>query len=125
MADITGVSNLTSSSNGSDSLTGIKSAVLNLNTSKLESSDITGKADKVSSPTTGDFAALDVNGNLTDSGHKHSDYAGSSKGVTNGDTHDHIGGDGNPITEGALSLSDVTTADVSTSKHGFVPKAPN
>lgn len=36
--------------------------------------DITGKADKVSSATNGNFAALDSNGNLTDSGHKHSDY---------------------------------------------------
>lgn len=36
--------------------------------------DISSKADKVSSPTNGDFAALDSNGNLTDSGHKHSDY---------------------------------------------------
>ncbi len=45
--------------------------------------------------------------------------------VTNGDSHDHIGGDGAPITEGALSLSDVTTADVSITAHGLAPKAPN
>lgn len=32
------------------------------------------KADKVQNATSGNFAALDVNGNLTDSGHKHSDY---------------------------------------------------
>lgn len=49
----------------------------------------------------------------------------ASKGVTNGDSHDHVGGDGAPITEATLSLSDVTTADVSTTKHGFAPKAPN
>ena len=36
--------------------------------------DITGKADKVSNPTNGNFAALDSNGNLIDSRHKHSDY---------------------------------------------------
>lgn len=36
--------------------------------------DVSGKADKVASATSGDFAALDSNGNLTDSGHKHSDY---------------------------------------------------
>ena len=36
--------------------------------------DISGKADKVSNSTNGNFAALDSNGNLTDSGHKHSDY---------------------------------------------------
>jgi len=30
-----------------------------------------------------------------------------------------------PLTESDLSLSDVTTLNVSTTKHGFVPKAPN
>jgi len=43
-------------------------------------------------------------------------------GVTNGNLHDHIDGDGAPIKEGAILLSDVTTDDVSTLKHGFVPK---
>ena len=52
-------------------------------------------------------------------------FAPASKGVTNGDSHDHVGGDGAPITESVLSLSDVTTGDVSTTKHGFAPKAPN
>lgn len=36
--------------------------------------------------------------------------------------HDHTGGAGAAITEGALSLSDVTTADASSSAHGFCPK---
>ena len=36
--------------------------------------DVSGKADKVSSATNGNFAGLDSNGNLTDSGHKHRDY---------------------------------------------------
>lgn len=36
--------------------------------------------------------------------------------------HDHTGGDGAAIAEGALSLSDVTTADASSSAHGFCPK---
>jgi hypothetical protein len=58
--------------------------------------------------------------------HNHdSAYAPTSKGVTNGDSHDHVGGDGAAITESALSLSDNSTGDVSTSKHGFCPKAPN
>ena len=35
---------------------------------------ITGKADKVSGATSGNFAALDSSGNLADSGHKPSDY---------------------------------------------------
>ena len=36
--------------------------------------DISGKADKVTSATNDNFASLDANGNLKDSGHKHSDY---------------------------------------------------
>ena len=35
---------------------------------------LAAKTDKVSNATAGNFAALDVNGNLTDSGHKHTDY---------------------------------------------------
>ena len=45
-------------------------------------SDVSGKADKVSSATNGNFAALDSNGNLTDSGHKHSDYLTSHQDIT-------------------------------------------
>lgn len=52
-------------------------------------------------------------------------YAPIAKGVTNGDSHDHAGGDGAAITDANLSTSDITTNDVSTTKHGFVPKAPN
>lgn len=36
--------------------------------------DQTGKADKATGATENNFAALDANGNLKDSGHKHSDY---------------------------------------------------
>jgi len=43
-------------------------------TSDITDFDISGKADKVSDATSGNFAGLDANGNLTDSGHKHSDY---------------------------------------------------
>lgn len=32
------------------------------------------KANKVDTPTSGNFAAVDANGNIVDSGHKHSDY---------------------------------------------------
>lgn len=37
-------------------------------------SALAAKADKVSEATEGNFAGLDASGNLTDSGHKHSDY---------------------------------------------------
>lgn len=52
-------------------------------------------------------------------------YAAYAKGVTNGDSHDHNGGDGASITEMGLHLNDVTTHNVGTTQHGFVPKAPN
>ena len=46
------------------------------------SGQISDKADKVSSATSGNFAALDSNGNLTDSGHKHSDYLTSHQDIS-------------------------------------------
>ena len=57
--------------------------------------DISGKADKVANATSGNFAGLDSNGNLTDSGskaadfatadHTHSDKADKVDSATNGD----------------------------------------
>lgn len=44
--------------------------------------DISGKADKVSGATNNNFAALDSNGNLKDSGHKHSDYLTSHQDIS-------------------------------------------
>lgn len=81
-------------------------------------------------------------------------FAVAAAGVTNGNTHDHSGGDGGQInhttlsnigtnthaqidshisstsnphstSDANLSTSDVTTNDVSITKHGFAPKAPN
>ena len=43
--------------------------------------DISGKADKVSSATSGNFAGLDSNGNPTDSGKKASDFMASNAGI--------------------------------------------
>ena len=42
--------------------------------------DISGKADKVTSATNGNFAGLDSNGNLTDSGSKAADFATAAQG---------------------------------------------
>lgn len=47
--------------------------------------NVTAKADKVVSATNGNFAGLDANGNLTDSGKKASDFAAAE--------HEHDGGD--------------------------------
>lgn len=44
--------------------------------------DVTGKADKVSGATNGNFAGLDGNGNLTDSGNKASDFKTKQTAVT-------------------------------------------
>ena len=44
------------------------------------STDLAAKADKVTGATTGNFAGLDANGNLTDSGSKASDFATSAQG---------------------------------------------
>lgn len=50
-------------------------ASLDLADSALQShQDISGKADKVASATNGNFAGLDSNGNLTDSGYKAADF---------------------------------------------------
>jgi hypothetical protein len=43
--------------------------------------DYSGKADKVASATSGNFAGLDANGNLTDSGSKASDFATAAQGA--------------------------------------------
>jgi hypothetical protein len=58
-------------------------------------------------------------------GNAASAFAIAAKGVTNGDSHDHNGGDGAAITDANLSTSDITTNDASTSKHGFLKKLSN
>lgn len=59
---------------------GVKDS-LNLADSALQAADIIGKADKVSSAVNGNFAGLDANGNLTDSGSKASDFASAAQGA--------------------------------------------
>ncbi len=49
----------------------------------LDSIDYSGKADKVSGATSGNFAGLDSNGNLTDSGSKASDFKTKQTAVSN------------------------------------------
>ena len=68
--------------------------------------DISGKADKVASATNGNFAGLDANGNLTDSGSKAADFATAAQGakadsaiqsVTEGATNGTIAVDGTDV----------------------------
>lgn len=51
-------------------------------------------------------------------------YAPIAAGVTNGNSHDHNGGDGAAIVEAAITLADNTTNDASLTKHGFMSKLP-
>lgn len=66
----------------------------------LPTQDLSGKADKVSGATTGNFAGLDSNGNLTDSGSKASDFAVA--GHTHNDKADKVSG----ATDGNLAALD-------------------
>lgn len=54
---------------------------LDLADSALQASDIADKADKVSGATADNFAGLDANGNLKDSGKKASDFATAAQGT--------------------------------------------
>ena len=49
--------------------------------SALQAADIVNKADKVSGATANNFAGLDANGNLKDSGSKASDFATAAQGA--------------------------------------------
>ena len=72
-----------------------------------------GKADKVTNATSGNFAGLDANGNLTDSGKKASDFVAKSEGVTNVDwdsTNKKITKTINGSTTDVVSASTLKTA---------------
>lgn len=76
--------------------------------------DISGKTDKVSNATSGNFAALDSNGNLTDSGHKHSDYQATLVSGTNIKTINSTSIVGN----GNLSVGTITGITMNGSSKG-------
>lgn len=58
---------------------------VNIPTSAAVAGIVSPKADKVTGATNGNFASLDTNGNLVDSGHKHSDYlVATLKGANSG-----------------------------------------
>src|ERR1039458_802700 len=126
MSDVSGVDNLNSGSTGDVSLTGIKSAVDNLNAGKAESSAVVPNTRQVA----GHALSADVTLSKSDVGlgnvDNSSDTTKNSAAVTL--TNKTIAGGSNTIsgiTEAMQSTSDVTTLNVSTSKHGYAPKAPN
>ena len=70
---------------------------------------ISGKADKVAGATTGDFAGLDANGNLTDSGKKASDF----KAATAHDAWSDVTSKPfSTVSTGLTVTSDALTADI-------------
>jgi len=81
--DYTGVKRVKiGTTSGTINVDGVDVAVKDVITSHQ---DISGKADKVSGATNGNFAGLDSNGNLTDSGKKASDFiSATEKGANNG-----------------------------------------
>ena len=72
--------------------------------------DLTGKADKVASATSGNFAGLDANGNLTDSGSKAADFATAAQGTKANTAIQGVTGE-TAITGGESSYVAVTTSE--------------
>ena len=64
-----------------DLSSGVQASLGKADTALQSHQDISGKADKVSGATNGNFAGLDSNGNLTDSGSKASDFATAAQGA--------------------------------------------
>lgn len=79
---------------------GVQTALGLARTALQSHQDITGKADKVTSATAGNFASLDANGNLVDSGNKASDFA-----LANIDTGVHSVTLGSGTNNGTLKLT--------------------
>lgn len=72
---------------------------------------ISGKADLVSNPTAGDFAGLDSNGNLTDSGYAATDFATSAQGaLAESAVQDVKIGTTSIVTSNIATIPDATTA---------------
>ena len=67
-----------------------------------------GKADKVSGATEGNFAGLDSNGNLTDSGKKASDFATAAQGSKADTAIQGVKVNGAELTKDSLNKVDIT-----------------
>lgn len=110
--------------------------------------DITGKADKVTSATSGNFASLDSNGNLVDSGHKHSDYLTAHQTIPVTDVKINnttivnnnvanipiagastlgvvkVNGNGLSMSSGQIQISPASLSDIKTATEQFAPIVP-
>ena len=129
MSDVSGVDNLNSGSAGDVSLTGIKSAIDNLNAGKAETSVLSGYV-QTTRQVAGHALSPDVTVAKSDVGLGNVDNTSDAtkNSATAALTNKTISGASNTLTvrEADLSLSaSNTTNDVSTTKHGLVPTAPN
>ena len=108
-------------------------ASLDLADSALQShQDISGKADKVASATNGNFAGLDSNGNLTDSGYKASDFQTAGDYKTTQSAVSDPTADGNGVTfiatisqntNGVITATKKTVQSASASQAGLMSAA--
>ena len=73
---------------------------------------VSAKATKVTSATSGNFAGLDANGDLTDSGKKSSDFATSAQGSKADSAIQGIQGNGTTITPSAGNIVNITTSNI-------------
>ena len=80
---------------------------LDLADSALQAADITGKADKVTSAVADNFAGLDANGNLTDSGSKAADFATAAQGAKADSAIQSVKVNGTALTPDANKAVDV------------------
>lgn len=74
--------------------------------------------------TAGNFVKIGSTNNLEDSGYTYSTFAVAAKGVTNGDTHDHVGGDGAPITnltQNLLLTGIITPSQITSNQNDYNP----
>ena len=74
----------------------------------LQDEDIADKADKVSNATAGNFAGLDANGNLADSGSKAADFATAAQGAKADSAIQTVKVNGVALTPDANKAVDVT-----------------
>ena len=130
-------SGVTGATMNDQSITPDAQGILNLGTVVRQHQDVSGKADKVNNATSGNFAELDTNGSLVDSGHKHSDYltshqdvSGKADKVSNATSGNFAGLDANGnLVDSGHSHSDYTAtmtgATASTAgTAGLVPAPP-
>lgn len=74
---------------------------------------ISDKADKVSNATSGNFAALNANGNLTDSGKKASDFATSAQGTKADSAVQDVTVNGTSVVNASTKVAAISVASAS------------